>query len=189
MTWSYKLLNKLGLRLPPNYESITPPIVIKRAILFWYREFLQNMARFSVLFGPFASKLIRPALYRMIGVNVGKRVFIGQDVMIDLIHPHLVTIEDGALIALRTVILAHQRNLSIYTKGMWIGDCEHLVAPVLIKKGALIGAGTKILPGVTIGEGAVIGAGSVVTKDIPDWVLAAGAPAKVLKEFQEYHVD
>jgi acetyltransferase-like isoleucine patch superfamily enzyme len=185
MTWSYKLMNKLGLTLPPNYKSITPQFVIKRAVLFWFREFLQNMARFSILFGPFASKIVRPTLYRMIGVNIGKKVFIGQDVMIDLIHPHLVTIEDGVRIALRTIILAHHRDLSQYRKGMWVGDCDYVIAPVHIKEGVQIGADTKILPGVTIGEGAVIGSGAVVTKDIPPWVLAVGVPAKVIKVFSE----
>jgi len=39
------------------------------------------------------------------------------------------------------------------------------------------------MPGVTIGKGAVIGAGSVVTKDIPDYCVAVGVPAKVIREF------
>ena len=38
------------------------------------------------------------------------------------------------------------------------------------------------MPGVTIGKGSVIGAGSVVTKDIPDWSIATGNPAKVVKK-------
>jgi len=38
------------------------------------------------------------------------------------------------------------------------------------------------MPGVTIGEGAIVGAGSLVTKDIPAWTIAAGRPAKVIKE-------
>ncbi|WP_041082052.1 acyltransferase [Thermotoga profunda] len=55
-------------------------------------------------------------------------------------------------------------------------------APVLIKRHAIIGTGTTILPGVTIGEGASVGAMSLVTKDIPDWVIAVGIPAKPIKE-------
>lgn len=38
------------------------------------------------------------------------------------------------------------------------------------------------MPGVTIGEGCVIGTGSLVTKDIPDWTIATGRPAKIVKE-------
>jgi acetyltransferase-like isoleucine patch superfamily enzyme len=53
--------------------------------------------------------------------------------------------------------------------------------PIMIKKYSFIGAGTFILKGVTIGEGSVIGAGSVVTKDIPDYEIWAGNPAKFIK--------
>ena len=45
-----------------------------------------------------------------------------------------------------------------------------------------IGTGVRILDGVTIGRGSVIGAGSVVTKSIPDYSVAVGAPAKVIKK-------
>lgn len=41
------------------------------------------------------------------------------------------------------------------------------------------------MPGVTIGEGAVVGAGSLVTKDVPAWTIAAGTPAKVIKELKK----
>ena len=55
----------------------------------------------------------------------------------------------------------------------------------LIKKHAIIGANSTILPYVTIGEGAFIGAGSVVTKNIPDGVVALGVPAKIKKKTKE----
>lgn len=45
-----------------------------------------------------------------------------------------------------------------------------------------IGMGVSILPGVTIGEGAIIGAGSVVAKDIPDFAIAVGNPAKPIRD-------
>jgi acetyltransferase-like isoleucine patch superfamily enzyme len=53
--------------------------------------------------------------------------------------------------------------------------------PVVLKKGCWIGANAVILPGVTIGGNSVVGAGSVVTRNIPDRVLAAGNPAKVIR--------
>ena len=56
---------------------------------------------------------------------------------------------------------------------------------IVIKKGCWIGAGCMILGGVTIGENSVIGAGSVVTKNIPDYVVAVGSPAKVIKEIKK----
>jgi len=57
----------------------------------------------------------------------------------------------------------------------------HTCEPILIGRDVWIGRGSCILPGVTIGEGAVIGANSVVTRDVPDFAIAGGVPAKVIK--------
>jgi acetyltransferase-like isoleucine patch superfamily enzyme len=56
---------------------------------------------------------------------------------------------------------------------------------ILIKDKAWIGFNSIILKGVTIGEGAIVGAGSVVTKDVPDWTIVAGNPAKIIREIPE----
>ena len=81
-------------------------------------------------------------------------------------------------------------NVSIYTAG-------HPVHPdsrnslyeygigVTIGDNVWIGGNTVILPGVHIGSNTVIGAGSVVTKDIPDWVIAAGNPCRVIRKITE----
>lgn len=53
--------------------------------------------------------------------------------------------------------------------------------PVIIKDFVWCGANVTIVPGVTVGEGAVIGAGSVVTKDVPDYAIIGGNPAKIIK--------
>lgn len=58
-------------------------------------------------------------------------------------------------------------------------------APVHIGRNCWIGAGALLLPGVTIGDNVVVGAGSVVTKDLPDNVIAVGNPCRVLREIGE----
>ena len=60
-----------------------------------------------------------------------------------------------------------------YNKDVWIGE------------NAWIGAGVIILPGVHIGKNTVIGAGSIVTRDIPDHVVAVGNPCRVMREVSE----
>lgn len=55
------------------------------------------------------------------------------------------------------------------------------IEPITIGNDVWIGAGAKVLAGVTIGDGAVIGANAVVTKDVPDFAIAVGCPAKVIK--------
>ena len=89
-----------------------------------------------------------------------------------------VTIGDNAFIAPNVVIytaahpiVAEQRN-----SGM------EFAAPITIGNNVWIGGGTQICPGVTIGDNTVIGAGSVVTKDIPANVVAAGVPCRVLRK-------
>ncbi len=57
--------------------------------------------------------------------------------------------------------------------------------PITIGDNCWLGGDVKILPGVTIGEGSVIGAGSVVTKDVPPHVVAAGNPCRVLRSLRD----
>ena len=56
--------------------------------------------------------------------------------------------------------------------------------PVVIGDGSWLGFGSVVLPGVTIGKHCVIGANSVVTRDIPDYSVAVGAPAKVIRHYE-----
>jgi acetyltransferase-like isoleucine patch superfamily enzyme len=58
---------------------------------------------------------------------------------------------------------------------------ELLMRPVRIGGNSDIGVGAIVLPGVSIGYGSIIGAGAVVTRDVPDFVVAAGSPARILR--------
>lgn len=57
--------------------------------------------------------------------------------------------------------------------------------PIVIENGAWIGANVTILPGVIIGKNSIVAAGSVVTKSVPEYSVAVGNPAKVLKKFNK----
>jgi acetyltransferase-like isoleucine patch superfamily enzyme len=68
-----------------------------------------------------------------------------------------------------------------YYTGDRYKDIPQMELPVIIKRGATISIGATIMPGVTVGRGAIVAAGAVVTKDVPDWSIVAGVPAKVIR--------
>jgi acetyltransferase-like isoleucine patch superfamily enzyme len=90
-----------------------------------------------------------------------------------------IEIEDDVLMARNVHVLDHHHrfdrlDVPVHAQGV----AGH--APVRIRRGAWIGANAVVLPGVTIGRNAVIGANSVVREDVPDFGVAAGAPAQVV---------
>lgn len=125
---------------------------------------------------------LRMPFYKAMGMKIGKGTKIAASVDIDRSAPDLITIGENVWITSGCQLLCHQRDLSGYVRGVPVMDLELKFEPIVIKDGAHIGIGSIIMPGVTIGKGAVIGAGAVVTKDIPDYYLAVGVPAKVIKE-------
>lgn len=109
-------------------------------------------------------------LYRLTGAKIGRNVSFGLAVVLDIFYPHLITVEDNAVIGYNSVILCHE----FLVTGARIG-------PVVIKRDAMIGANSTILAGVTIGEGATVSAMSLVNKDLPAGSFAGGVPVQVLR--------
>ena len=128
---------------------------------------------------------VTTALHRMRGMHIGKGSKISRTVIIDDSRPDLITIGENVWITAGCQLLCHQRDLSYYERDKPVMDCPLKYAPINIKDGAHIGIGSIIMPGVTVGKGAVVGAGAVVTKDIPDYSLAVGVPAKIIKTLGE----
>jgi acetyltransferase-like isoleucine patch superfamily enzyme len=112
------------------------------------------------------SRTIRPFLHRLRGVQIGKEVFIGDDVYLENEHPDAVEIQDGVHISVRAIILAHTRGCG----------------KIIIEKDAFIGVNTVIAASgnkvLRIGEGSVIGAGVVITRDVAAHVFIANESPK-----------
>lgn len=104
-------------------------------------------------------------------VKIGKNVIINSNLL--AMARGGITIEDNAMIAANVQLISNNHD----PYDLWILSCK----PVLIKESAWIGAGATILPGVCVGKHAIVGAGSVVTKDVPDYAVAVGNPARVIK--------
>jgi len=116
-------------------------------------------------------------------------------------NPYGITIEDGVSIGPK-VLLDGRRGLHIgksaviaYEAIIWTLNHDYndinfksKGAPVEIGEYAWICSRSIILPGISVGKGAVVASGAIVTKDVPDWAIVAGVPAKVVgqREIKEY---
>jgi len=113
---------------------------------------------------------------------------IGSDVNIEqgvhIVCQCSIVIEDQVSITPYCVIVDTNHPIDAPDRLPKIGDrLPGAPSHVRIGTGSFIGTHSVILPGVTIGRGCVIGAGSVVTSDIPDFSIAVGAPARVVRSF------
>lgn len=126
--------------------------------------FGDNLGENSQIMAPIAGA----AFDRM---KIGNNVFINSNSL--LMARGGITIEDDVMFAANVQLLSN--NHDEYDRQVLL--CK----PIHIKKGAWIGAGASILPGVTIGKYAIVGAGAIVTKDVEDYEVAVGVPAKIVK--------
>jgi acetyltransferase-like isoleucine patch superfamily enzyme len=101
------------------------------------------------------------------GVSIEDEVFVGHGVMFtNDIYPRAVN-DDG----------------TPQTEADWV------VVKTTVKARASIGSNATIIAGVTIGEAALVGAGAVVTKDVPDFAIVAGVPARVIGDVRQKMSD
>jgi acetyltransferase-like isoleucine patch superfamily enzyme len=92
-----------------------------------------------------------------------------------------VTIGDSVAVGANTTIVDTDFH-PLDPQARHLAGAPAATAPVVIEDDVFIGMGCLILKGVTVGRGSVIGAGSVVTKSVPAGVIAAGNPARVIRE-------
>ena len=112
-------------------------------------------------------------------ISVGENFYANYDcIMVDVCE---IIIGDNVLLAPRVGLYTagHPIDAAVRNEGLEFGK------PVIIGDNVWIGGNAVINPGVTIGSGVVIGSGSVVTKDIPDHVVAVGNPCRVLRKINE----
>ena len=108
-------------------------------------------------------------------MKIGKHVIINTNLL--AMARGGITIEDNVMIAANVQLISNNHD----PYDLWTLPCK----PVLIRESAWIGAGATILPGVCVGRHAIVGAGSVVTKDVPDYCVAVGNPARVVKQLDK----
>ena len=128
-----------------------------------------------------ASIWIEPSFKCDYGYNIkiGHKVFLNFDCVI--LDTCQVSLGDNVMIGPGVHIYTAQHPIKPTERATW----QETAAPVSIGDNVWLGGNTTICPGVHIGEDSVIGAGSVVTKDIPSGVVAAGNPCRVIRKVEE----
>jgi maltose O-acetyltransferase len=176
------------------YDALDPELVAARnrgrdlcQMLNASREGDQELRRFicTELFGDAGQSVwMQPPFYCDYGSNIelGDRVFFNFNcIVLDVCR---VTIGDYTMFGPAVQILTpmHPLNAELRRK-------QEYGKPIEIGSDVWVGGGALILPGVRIGSRSVIGAGSVVTRDIPDGVFAAGNPCRVIRELADKEDD
>ncbi|MCN4478058.1 galactoside O-acetyltransferase, partial [Escherichia coli] len=124
---------------------------------------------------------VEPPVY----FSYGSNIYIGRNFYanfnLTIVDDYTVTIGDNVLIAPNVTlsVTGHPVHHELRKNG------EMYSFPITIGNNVWIGSHVVINPGVTIGDNSVIGAGSVVTKDIPPNVVAAGVPCRVIREIND----
>jgi acetyltransferase-like isoleucine patch superfamily enzyme len=115
-------------------------------------------------------------------VEIRRTAKIGRNVKIQAFAfiPEGITLEDGVFVGPHVCFTNDKHPRAVNADGSLMSGDDWEIIPTLVKQGASIGANATILCGITIGEHALVGAGSVVTRDVPPYVLVAGVPARFL---------
>ena len=139
-------------------------------------------------------RIFHPALVNLYGCTIGDDSRIGTFVEIQK-NAHIgarckvsshtficegVTIEDEVFVGHGVMFTNDLYPRAANPDGSPQSEADWTVVPTHVRRAASIGSGATILAGITIGVGALVGAGAVVTRDVPDYAIVAGVPARVV---------
>jgi UDP-2-acetamido-3-amino-2,3-dideoxy-glucuronate N-acetyltransferase len=139
-------------------------------------------------------QIFQPDLVNLYGCSIGDETKVGafveirKDVVVGrrckiqafAFLPEGVTLEDGVFVGPHACFTNDPMPRAINDDGSLKDARDWKVVRTLVKEGASLGANATILCGLTIGRFALVGAGAVVTRDVPDYAIVAGNPARVV---------
>jgi acetyltransferase-like isoleucine patch superfamily enzyme len=124
-------------------------------------------------------------------VEIQKRASVGERCKISS-HTFIcegVEIEDEVFVGHGVMFTNDRHPKAANLDGTLQTEADWRVVPTHVKRGAAIGSNATILCGITIGTNALIGAGSVVTKDVPDYAIVAGVPARIIGDVRTHETS
>jgi len=144
-------------------------------------------------------KIFHPSLVNLYGCSIGDHTKIGSFVEVQKgaaigarckISSHTflcegVTIEDEVFIGHGVMFTNDRYPRAATADGNLQTEADWKVETTRVKRGASIGSNATIICGVTIGTGAIVGAGAVVTKDVADFAIVAGVPARMIGDMRK----
>jgi UDP-2-acetamido-3-amino-2,3-dideoxy-glucuronate N-acetyltransferase len=149
--------------------EVSPRAVISEGTKIWHQAQVREGARLG------ANCIVGKGVYIDFGVIIGNNVKIQNGASIY----HGVTLEDGVFCGPYCVFTNDRQPRAIDPNGTLKSADDWTVSETRVRTGASIGAHAAIVCGVTIGQWAMIGAGAVVTRDVPDYGLVYGNPARL----------
>jgi len=158
----------LGIRIHPTAD-VSEQAEIGEGTSIWHQAQVREGARIG------RNCILSKGVYICAGVVIGDNVKVQNYVSIY----HGVTLEDGVFCGPHCVFTNDKLPRAINADGSLKSTDDWQSTPTLVQRGASVGANAVIVCGVTIGKWAMIGAGSVVSRDVPDYGLVWGNPARL----------
>ena len=163
------MVERAQVRIHPTAD-VSPDASVGPGTSVWNQAQVRERARIG------SDCIIGKNVYVDAGVVIGDRVKVQNNVSLF----RGVTVEDGVFVGPHVCFTNDLVPRAVNVDGSPKTDADWEVSPTLVRGGAAIGANSTILPGVTVGAWALVGAGSVVTRDVADFELVAGNPARRL---------
>ena len=141
-----------------------------RKIIFYFRLFLSDEWEKASIYN------------KHLGVNFGNRVRILSFPRFGS-EPYLISIGNNVTITRGVCFVNHDGGVALFRNEF---PRLNVYGKIKIGNNVFIGINSVIMPNVTVGNNVVIGAGSIVNRDVPDNVVVAGVPAKIIKSIEDY---
>ena len=152
----------------PRRKAYDVMAVLFPTLLSGCRYHLSYLAMWLISKLPWST--LKIPLYRLMGVRIGRRVYIAPWVFLDGMYPHLIELGDGCILGGGCKLLTHENTVDRFRIGS-----------VVVGANSVVGAFSIVRSGVSIGANASTAPGSVIMKDVPDNRVAIGNPARVVK--------